>query len=1377
MIDLDTNLGATAAGDGAPRSQNNAGDGVNVATGNVSLVQTDFTTSREGIPSELNLQFYRTYNSQSDYDESPLGYGWTHNYNLKVTYELFSTYALMRESGQVLYFTDTGGDWFQGENGVRNKLKKNAQNGYVFTTTGHLTYIFDSSGKLIEIKDLHDNRLTLTYTAGDKLKQVADDFGGTIVFHYGANDTSDYISKVTDPCGKEYIYYSGTNLWAVTYPVEAGADPQNRFYRYEDPVDSHNLTSIRDENGEIYTTYAYDTSDRAISARKAEDADSIDISYSNNQIVRVTDAFSRQTEYTREVIDGMAYITAIEAAQSSGGVCSTCAPVGSYDYSAEHTVQGLTDANGNQSGFTYDDWGNILTRTVAVGSDEERTVTNTYDDLTMPDGLPLNRVETTEIASVDHPGGNRKRVIQLYYKQADDAYGKKGDLYRVDETGYVNQVQVTRTIDIRRNAFGQMTRIDGPRTDVSDVIRYTYYPNTPAYGNNRGRVNQVITPAGTARYLNYDAMGRPLQVRDVNNVTTTYTYWPRGWLKTRTTAGTTWSYEYDKVGNLARSEDPEGRETLYRYDAAHRLVEIEDGLGNRRMYTLDDNGNRVKEEIFTNQGNLVKTVSMTYDENNRLDRVTNPDGTWRQYTYDANGNTIAVRDENGDVTQYEYDALDRMVKTIAVMDGPDPETQYAYDGHDNLTLVTDALNRATGYIYDDFGQVLFVNSPNTGQSEYKYDPAGNLIQKTDAEYTTTTYNYDALNRLTGIDFPDDNDIVYTYDSTLVTHGKGRLTGMSYSIIDHTYAYDAWGRLAQEETSLMSVVRDTSYIYDDAGLLTAITYPGGRVIGYVRDVAGNVTRVTNNGQVLADDIEYMPFGPRRQLKNRPSNIIQTRQFDQGYRLTGLQAGSLLDWQYNYYGNGRIRSVTGQALPAMEDLNETYHMEPGTNRIDRIVDSTTRHAAYDANGNLTALGDRVYVYNDDQRLKQAKLDDGTFLGSYQYDGMGRRYRKGAVGLGYIINHYDASGNLIVEATDNGNTIRAEYVYLNGERLAKIDSATNNVYHYINDHLGTPVKMINQSGQVVWSAAYTPFGEAHVDPSSTVENNFRYRGQYYDAETGLHYNWHRYYDPSLGRYLESDPIGQSGGLNLYAYAGSDPVNASDPFGLFMYAWGLNMSAYGDLLDPVNASDPRGLYTEEWKYAGYTWEEWQDDVELMCYWMEQEFGYTFGPGAHLCGGWSDGSGYSGSGSGGGDFGGSDFGQTSNDFGNYSYSSPEYYRGDGWVGTVEPILVEIGSGIAQAGQGLWSALGNEVLQTGAVEGFLRAGKVVVLTKAFVAVKAGGLYSVASTPAAMLPMTVNNTGLNIMDGWPPVPPSNPAGVGIASGSLAVEWALSPPPWR
>ena len=132
---------------------------------------------------------------------------------------------------------------------------------------------------------------------------------------------------------------------------------------------------------------------------------------------------------------------------------------------------------------------------------------------------------------------------------------------------------------------------------------------------------------------------------------------------------------------------------------------------------------------------------------------------------------------------------------------------------------------------------------------------------------------------------------------------------------------------------------------------------------------------------------------------------------------------------------------------------------------------------------------------------------------------------------------------------------------------------IYYYINDHLGTPMKVIDENNTIAWSAYYKPFGEADITVD-TFNNNFRFPGQYYDNESNLHYNYHRYYDFGTGRYIKPDPIGLYGGLNLFIYTINNPINYYDPLGLdefdsFVRGWtGQNFSEF---LDSSWASDDK--------------------------------------------------------------------------------------------------------------------------------------------------------------------------------------------------------------
>ncbi|MCI5125464.1 MAG: hypothetical protein D3925_13565, partial [Candidatus Electrothrix sp. AR5] len=171
-------------------------------------------------------------------------------------------------------------------------------------------------------------------------------------------------------------------------------------------------------------------------------------------------------------------------------------------------------------------------------------------------------------------------------------------------------------------------------------------------------------------------------------------------------------------------------------------------------------------------------------------------------------------------------------------------------------------------------------------------------------------------------------------------------------------------------------------------------------------------------------------------------------------------------------------------------------------------------------------------------------GGEIGSYYYDPYGRRLWKEVAGVRTcfyyndegLAGEYDATGEelrIYGYHADSPWSTNPLFVAEGGE-----------YYWYRNDHLGTPQKITAQNGTVVWEARYDAFGEAMVLVDA-VENNLRFPGQYFDAETGLYYNWHRYYEPGAGRYVTADPIGLSGGINSYVYVGGDSVNYIDPTG----------------------------------------------------------------------------------------------------------------------------------------------------------------------------------------------------------------------------------------
>jgi len=540
----------------------------------------------------------------------------------------------------------------------------------------------------------------------------------------------------------------------------------------------------------------------------------------------------------------------------------------------------------------------------------------------------------------------------------------------------------------------------------------------------------------------------------------------------------------------------------------------------------------------------------------------------------------SVKDPNGSASSYNYDVLSRLTSVISA---GSYTTAYGYNSNGNLTSVADANNNTTTYNYDDKGRVYQVISPDTGTTTYSYDLAGNLTNKTDAKGVTISYTYDALNRLTTIDFPTDTDIVYTYDTCL--NGKGRLCSMADASGTTNYEYSPKGQVTKETKVIDSHTYITQYTYDQNGNMKTMAYPSGKVItfNYANDRA---TSVLNGAANLATNITYKPFGGMSAI-TYGNGLTSSIGYDIQYRLSTLVTGTIQNLTYGYDNNGNITSIApgktytydaldrlGNATGPWGSLGWTYdgvgnRLTENANsytyalNTNKLTSANAISFGYDNNGNTTTEGSKQYIYNQNQRLIQ--VNNGGTTAYYTYNGNGQRIKKTVSGSTTIF-HYGLSGQLIAESDSAGN-VSVEYVYLNSQPLAKMEGT--NTYYYHNDHLATPQKMTDSTGAVVWSADYKPFGEATVTVS-TITNNLRFPGQYFDAETGLNYNYFRDYSPVIGRYLESDPLLVNAStapyftkiLKPYNYVENNPIKSTDVRGLASSITGGGIEAEGMLL-----------------------------------------------------------------------------------------------------------------------------------------------------------------------------------------------------------------------
>ncbi|WP_440467306.1 RHS repeat-associated core domain-containing protein [Pseudomonas sp. YH-1] len=742
-------------------------------------------------------------------------------------------------------------------------------------------------------------------------------------------------------------------------------------------------------------------------------------------------------------------------------------------------------------------------------------------------------------------------------------------------------------------AQGLIKTADGPRTDVQDVTHYTY--------DAKGNLTKVTNALGQETLLgNYDERGNPSTLTDANGVVSTLTYSgvdPK--LASITTAGSTTSFQHDAVGQLTKITRADGSWLQYTYDPARRLTAITNNLGERVEYDVDVAGKRTAQRLKDASGTLKQQQTWVYDELGRLLRSVGAGAQTDRYQYDLNDNPTSHTNPRQFSSSSSFDALDRMVSQTDALNGV---TKLGYDAQDNLTKVQDPRGVTTRYEYDGLGNLTKLISPDSGTSTFEYDAAGNITKQTDARGVVVTFSYDALNRLTARHWPATPalDATYSYDATAGGNvGIGRLTAIQDGSGTLAYRYDARGNLIEQARSLSingQTLADTvTFQYDAANQLMGIGYPGAVQVGYPRNAGGQVASVTlalDGGSTtnVASGISYLPFGPLQQL-TWANGIQLNRQYDQDYQLTRQDVGI---WRNDYqrdangnitelatniwgtlsYGYDALDRLTSENTASKQGSysydgvgNRTQHQvtENGATATtayqyasdsNRLIAIDGQTVSTDAAGNLTQdRASRLLGYDAQNRLATVKIN-GQQVAEYRYNSLGQRVAK-LTGQGFTTYLHGPDGQLLAEADYNSSGAQQHsqaYLWLDSMPLASVEkqsSATPRVIYLHSDHLNTPRLATSETRDLVWEWKSDAFGNGapNQDPLGSGQQtvlNLRFAGQYYDTESGLHYNYFRDYDPETGRYVQSDPIGLAGGLNTYGYVQGNPLSTSDPLGL---------------------------------------------------------------------------------------------------------------------------------------------------------------------------------------------------------------------------------------
>ncbi|MGR2708531.1 polymorphic toxin type 47 domain-containing protein [Pseudomonas sp. AU10] len=726
--------------------------------------------------------------------------------------------------------------------------------------------------------------------------------------------------------------------------------------------------------------------------------------------------------------------------------------------------------------------------------------------------------------------------------------------------------------------------------------------------DQRARLVQRIDPDGAEHFKSYDAKGRLTVEQDPLGAVTAYQYdeagrlvalfpgedeptsyeYDNGFVRVVRRGEAVWKYERNDQGDVTRKTDPDGHVTDYTYNkhgqligvwypdnGCHRLVWNERGQlveeqlpnGGIKRYRYDDLGRQTALE--DEHGALTQYQR---DGVGRLIRVLLPDGATREYSYNPYGKITAERDELGHVTRYEYaDGLHLISRRIN-SDGT--QVKYRYD---NARLLLTEIENEVGETYQlDYhlnGLIQQEIGFDGQRTAYVYDLNGNLLEKTehgdDGSQLLTRYERDPSGRLVRKTLPDGGVVDYAYDR------QGNLLSVDDGHWALAYEYDAQNRLTAEHQGWGTL----RYGYDACGQLKNLRLPDNNRLTFNHDKGGHLATVELNGALLTSHL----FKTGREHQRQQGQLLSHYHYDEQNRLHAhavtQENHDLYRRHYDYDKTGNLTRLLDTRkgehhyhydplarltrADHSQDVQERFGHDPAGNLLmqdrpgpdivagNRLMIQGDHHYDYDAFGNLIrqrrGKGHQLvteYRYDCQHRLIGITQPNGQ-TASYCYDPFGRRISKTVDG---ITTEFFWQGDKLI-AEHHADRHRS-YIYEPDSfrplaLLAGFGPQDTQPFHYQLDHLGTPQELTAPNGEIVWSAHYRAYGQISRLDINKIDNPLRFQGQYFDPESGLHYNRHRYYNPDIGRYLTPDPVKLAGGINAYQYA-PNPTGWVDPQGL---------------------------------------------------------------------------------------------------------------------------------------------------------------------------------------------------------------------------------------
>ncbi len=721
---------------------------------------------------------------------------------------------------------------------------------------------------------------------------------------------------------------------------------------------------------------------------------------------------------------------------------------------------------------------------------------------------------------------------------------------------------------------------------IEYLMVYSYQKNAAVFDDAQ------LFKEGFGDVITYDSFGRTTSVTDSMGRTTTY------------------AYLADSRPEISSITYPDGSQTIYTYDAStHKLLTVKDADNKTATYSYDSNWNNTKVSM-TSGGTTLSSGVRTFGTAGYVTKSADSLGNETNYTYNTNkGLLTKVTEANGAVTNYTYNANNDLLTKI---DNGSSNVQYAYTNR-RLTGLSHTAGSAVSYslAYDQFGARTAVNVGTQNLASYTYAANnGNLTRTTYGNGDYTEPVYDSYDRQIGLKvngtlklkwhYGTDGRVGYEEDLAngvrwrYYYNKSGELTtaiGTNGDTI--SIAYDSSGKTTSRTLKSGSAEAVSSYTYNSSNkFLTGITYKAGSTqIGQLSlsyDGFERVSRTlaTSGSASLSAAYAYMVGTRSNTTTLIPSSMTTSGPgWSSQYSYTYDSMGNIATvshggnttrylydslnqltrednqaagktWVYSYDAGGNITSAkeynytTGTFGTVLSTKTYTYG---DSNWKDKLTSYEGTTISYDSIGNPLSYRGMTFTWQAGRQL--ASVTSGGTATTYAYNSSGIRISKT---VGGTTTKYSLVGTQVAKAT-TGSDYVLYYYDENGSPVMfrSCTGGTSLDYYYVKDLQGDVVAITNAAGSKVVEYTYDAWGKI-LSTTGTLANTigqsnpYRYRGYWFDTETGLYYLQSRYYDPQTGRFINADIMVSTGqgvlGSNMLAYCLNNPIRGIDSEGTFV-------------------------------------------------------------------------------------------------------------------------------------------------------------------------------------------------------------------------------------